>query len=215
MRNFVIPQDQMQRFNGTIVRFDGAPVYINVAGDKWHLYKPSSISTKNPIVLMKGVDPYDARVDISSLPMGYVNIEKDTSVRYVSRRPVKKFQQGISAEVLSVEALPEGNHPNRDFYHPQDILRLQSFEDTVMGVFPNLDDSIEALQKWGANQGYGEIAIDRHIALSVDKLGIIKAYYRNSLVGWMAPGKKVLNVPNSSMGWVVSHHMQGLGWEIN
>ena len=211
MRNYTIPQDQMQRYHGTIVQFDGQPVYVMVAGNKWNLYKPSTINIGNNVLLFKGIDPYDERVDVSSLPMGYVNLSKWKTVRYLVRRPVKKFQQGMNPEVLGVHQLPD--FKNEFYVDPNSILYTQEFEDCVLGKYPNLKEALETLEN--QVEDCGEIAIDRSIALSVDKLGIIKAYYRNSLVGWMAPGKKVLNVPSSNMGWVVSHHLSGLDWEIN
>lgn len=212
MRNYTIPQDQMQRFHGTIVQYNGQPVYVSVAGSKWHLYKPSSVNKANSVLLHKALDPYCDGVDVSSLPLGYVNIPVKKTVRYLQRKPMKKYQQGISADVLRADLLPDS--VNEDFFGAQDILYMQEFEDSVVGKYPSLDKALSLLEKQG-QEGPAEIAIDRTIALSIDKLGIIKAYYRNELVGWMAPGKRVLNVPSSEMGWIVSHHLTGFGWEIN
>jgi len=136
MRNYTIPQDLMARFHGTIVQFDGQPVYVSVAGNKWHLYKPSTVHKAAPIILHKNMDPYDERMDISSLPMGYVNIPKFKTVRYVTRRPMKKFQQGINSDVLSVLPLPDTT--DNEYFSNQDILYMQEFEDCVTGIYPDL-----------------------------------------------------------------------------
>ena len=215
MRNFSLPQDQVLRYHGTIVQFDGIPVYVTVAGDKWHCYKPSTVHLPNATLIAKGVDPYDPRVDVSSVPLGYVNIPKYFTVRYLCRRPVKGlgYKQGVHGDILSVDQLPDSNDDH--YFSGQDILYMQEFEDCVLGKYPSLNEALELLPVQGEENGIAQIAIDRHIALSIDKLGIIKAYYRNSLVGWMAPGKRVLNVPSSSMGWIVSHHLSELDWEIN
>ena len=215
MRNFSLPQDQVLRYHGTIVQFDGIPVYITVTGDKWNCYKPSTIQKPNAKIIAKGIDPYDSRIDVSSIPLGYVNIPKYYTTRYVARRPVKGlgYKQGVHGDIITVTGLPDSL--NGEYFSGHDILYMEEFEDCVLGKFPSLDKALNLLPKQGEEQGSAEIAIDRHIALSVDKLGIIKAYYRNDLVGWMAPGKRVLNVPSSSMGWIVSHHLSELAWEIN
>lgn len=213
MRNYTIPQDQVQRFNGTIVQFDGMPVYVNVSGSKWTLYKPSMVHEFPNSPILKGVDPYDARVDVSSLTMGYVNIAKYKTVRYLVRLPVKKYQQGITADVVSALKIPNTS-PSIALY-AQDILFTQDFEDCVTGKYPSLSEGLEYLNREESLEKSREIAIDRSIALAIDPLGIIRVYFRNDLVGWMAPGKKTLNIPSSKMSWVVSHYLQGLDWEIN
>lgn len=213
MRNYTIPQDQVQRFNGTIVQFDGMPVYVNVSGSKWTLYKPSMVHEFPNSPILKGVDPYDARVDVSSLTMGYVNITKYKTVRYLVRLPVKKYQQGITADVVSALKIPNTS-PSIALY-AQDILFTQDFEDCVTGKYPTLSQGLEYLTREENPEKNREIAIDRSIALAIDPLGIIRVYFRNDLVGWMAPGKKTLNIPSSNMSWVVSHYLQGIDWEIN
>ncbi len=223
MKNFIIPQDHNARFHGTIIRYDEKPYYVLVSGPAMHLYNPSRVMNchfhpNGNDADVKGVDPYDDKLDISSIPLGYVNRTNIRSAVYLIRRPVRKFQQGISEACVIQAYLPEHiKHANEAnvLNRTRDTLYSTDFEDMVNGKYPTLDVALKAIREWQKVDGRGEVAVDREIALAIDGMGIIRVYFRNSYVGWIAPDKKTVNVPSNDMGWIVSMYLSGLNWEIN
>lgn len=223
MKNFIIPQDQNARLHGTIIRYDGKPYYVVVSGPVLHLYRPSKVLNtafhhNGADADHKNVDPYDNKVDVSSIELGYVNKGSIRSVMYMIRRPLRRFQQGLSEQTTFQQFLPEHiKHPEEANFmnRTRDTLYSQDFEDMVSGKYPSLDLALTALREWQVKDGRGEVAVTQDIALSIDGMGIIRVYYKNSYVGWIAPNKKTVNVPSNDMGWIVSQYLSGLNWEIN
>lgn len=220
MKNCIIPADQNARFNGTIICYKNTPFYVSMVGNVMALYR---LETMHPNVTHRqtpkpvyNVDPYDDEVDISSIPLGFVNLPKSRSVKYLLRRPVRRFTQGISEATVTQTDLPDHiRHPaDSSYVRIRDVLYSQEFEAAVMGQYPTLDEALDTLKQWSAEDGRGEIAITRDIALSINKVGIVNVYYKNELVGWILPNKKIVNVPSNEMGWIISLYLEGFSWEI-
>ena len=98
-----------------------------------------------------------------------------------------------------------------------DVLFHRSFADSVEGIFPDLLGSIATLRRnLDLNLTEGEVAISRCIALSIDAQGIIKVFYKNLYVGWIAPDNDIVHVKRGDLAWVVSHYLSHvLGWKVD
>lgn len=219
MKNCIIPADQNARFNGTIICYKKIPYYVSMDGNTMRLYKLETINSNYTGMKAAAinVNPYDDDVDISSIPLGYVNLPAIRSVVYLMRRPVRRFRQGISEETVTFGWLPDhvtSKQPERVYYRTRDILYTAEFENAVLEQYPTLDEAFETLKGWAKEDDRGEVALSRDVALSINKVGIINVYYKNELVGWIASGKKVVNVPSNEMGWIISLYLSGFRWEI-
>lgn len=108
-----IPGDAQRRLNGTFIKFEGEPVYVLAEGMLLTARKSSGLTFV--------VSANDKRLDISSLPLGFINTQR--GAQYVSRWPRRQQIQGI--------------HPDFVVYH--DILRKTtrplSFTDDVMAAY--------------------------------------------------------------------------------
>lgn len=219
MKNCIIPADQNQRFNGTIICYKGVPYYVSMDGPVMLLY---SLEQMNPGAgvrprIAHKVDPYDDDVDISSIPLGFVNFAGLQSVVYCYRMPKRKFQQGISEHTCHFEWLPDHTkvEGQQRVYRMRDVLYTLEFIASVTQQYPTLEEALKTLKDWKETYKRGEVAISRDVALAIDAMGIIRVYYKNSQVGWIPPGKCIVNVPSTEMGWIVSMYLSGFKWEIN
>jgi hypothetical protein len=210
----IMTNDLGQKIGDTIVRYDGIPYYVRVAaGDLINLFDVASPSGKT----VQQVDARDPLFDISSLPLGYVNYQLWKQTFYVTRFPKRQVKQGVIPQNTKINYFPN-LHWTGGFPRSQDVLFNKAFKDSVMGVFPPLENAIKGLRGIHTSNPstHYSVAISRDIALVIDEQAIVKVYYKNRYVGWIAPNDNIVNVNETDgMGWVVSKYLSDvLGWVI-
>lgn len=197
-------RDLSQRLDSTVCRYKGFPYWVRyVNRGVLGLYSLASGGKK----CVHEISPTDENFDISTVPLGYVQITPDTVV-YMSRRPNRIYKQGLSSDAISYK-FTNGNSfkvsPN--FFN-------EAFERMVIGNYPDLRDVLINLRR---SETEKEIAISRDIALKYNpNLKIIILYFKgeDNEVGWIVPDTNIVIVPSSEKGWIVSNHLLGFSWEI-
>ena len=209
MKNQFRVGDFVQRFDGTVIRFNGVPVYVRVNNPgrtTLSLYKLSGVLPGH--LPINEVDGYDERIDVSSCPLGYINY--GGFAYYIERRPQRQYRQGITTRCLEISAAlarkPGHRAPSYD-----NILFSDEFEKMVLDDFPDLKTVLKTLR---ANEE-GSMAISRKVALEIDNLGIVRVFYRKEQIGWMAPGEDVVNVPNSEIAEFISRELSIFAWKVS
>lgn len=187
------PQDYAQRLDHTWCRYKGIPVYVRVQGDRIS----GSYDCQDYFVIQDLED-----FDISSLELGYVNHRNKVS--YVTRVPSQRYKQGVCSSNVSFEGIAEGRSAREAVVE----VTSTAFKNMLNGVYPPLEKVLKNLSE-------GEVAISRDIAISTDILGVKSVFYKQKLVGWIAPGTKVVNIPSGDLAHIVSYFLEGLNWEIN
>lgn len=197
-------RDLAQRLDATICRFRGLPVYVRVTGRGLTLYSLPS-GGKKALYEIRADDP---EFDISTIPLGYVQIAPDIVV-YTSRRPQRLYKQGLASESISWKF----TNNNNNHRVPINFFNV-AFENMVLGAYPDLRDALHILRKSDTEK---EVAISRDIALKYNpNLKIISVYFKgeDAEVGWIVPDTNIVIVPSSEKGWIVSQNLVGFSWEI-
>lgn len=188
MRQKYKGDDVRSRLHGTIIRYKNIPYYCAVGeGNVLHL---SDLSTGN---LIATVDHDDVDIDISSIPLGFVNLDNPNYkiCVYLKREPYRKYKQGVCLEALTQTVLSS----SKGIIGP-DRLRCNGLVKTVEGKFPSLSQAIDLITKGG----WTSVAISRNIAIFRQD-SILKIYFDEKEVGWMKLGTKVVNIPKSEFSY--------------
>lgn len=200
--------DLAQKLDSTICRYKGHPYLIRVDGTSLHLY--SLTNTKNRLFVISYTDD---DFDIAGLPLGYM--QSGDYVPYLSRSPLRRTKQGLDARALKIRNNNRNNNPGTTV---NSLLYSQGFVDMILNQYPSLNDCITTIRgKWMEDpSSNASIAVSRNVCLSIDKVGIVKVYYKTDYVGWIEPDKFIVHVPSNDMGWVVSKFLSHeLSWEID
>lgn len=199
-------RDLAARIDHSVCRYEGLPVYVRVDRDgTLFLYDLDNTGGK-PVATIRSDDPM---FDISTIPLGYVQ-ENPTKVLYLSRKPHRRYKQGVDTESLSYSNLPRSSKVSRGF----NILS-KPFKDSLLGLFPDARQAIDNIRKSGKDDM--EIAVTNKVALQFNsELNIINVYYRNEPkpVGWIPKDSYTVIVPSSDYAWIISEHLSVLNWEI-
>lgn len=223
MKNNITESDLGQKLHDTVCRYQGDPVYVTVHNAKkgilnlWDLVEYNKIrgglqgAEKIKPLEIKHDDP---DFDISGIPLGYVQSDKDWRVTYVSRIPARRVKQGVCANHIRCMPPVEGTSNYTNSYG---IMFTQGFKNMVLDTYPSLEEQMKGLRKACEEQREfnGEAAISRDICISINSLGVISVYFKNQLVGWIPPGKTQVYVKASDLAWVISKFLgHVLGWQI-
>jgi hypothetical protein len=205
--------DLGQKINDTVCRYKGQPVYVRT-GDKGKSITLFKLDETDKLVATITKD--DVNFDIASIALGYVNGERTLRALYVSRLPLRRTKQGIDPRALKISAIPgsgAGAAPNST-----SIIFSKSFIEMVNNTYPSVEEALPALRAALAKDGTtGSIAVSKDIAISIDKMGIVRVHYKNEYVGWIQPNKFLVHVPSDSgLSWVISKYLSHvLGWQID
>lgn len=180
------------------------PVRVRHAGGNQLMLQPlDNMRNAKEIV----IDSSDNKLDISSVPLGFVRVSK-THVVYVSRRPARIYKQGLSQEAIVVDHISKESralHPVVDIYS-------QSFADMILNRYPPILVVLDGLEK--INQPI-EVAVSRDIAIRYDNdLKISYVYFKTDRVGFIVGGTKKVIIPNSEKAWVITNYLHELNWEV-
>lgn len=204
MLNNFAERDYTLRLDGTICRYQGYPVVVRVNdGVTFNLYRMEDTQH-----IWKNINPRDEAFDVASIPLGYC--QSNENVVYLSRKPLRKMKQGVDDKSMSYNLLPDVVEKKGISY--RDLIYSKNFTNMVIDKYPSLDSALDTLRK---SEKPMSLAVSRDVALHVNKVKVVNVYYKNDLVGWLAPGDRTVHVPNDPMGWIVSKYLRGFNWIID
>lgn len=188
MRNKWRGGDINARLGGTVIRYDGRPYHCTVEGEQIVLHDLISrqvIHRKNPD---------DPGIDVSSLDLGYVNIENPgRAAVYLERNPARRYRQGVDFSYLRYTPL---TRPGSRFGVGGEHMWCKGFVDSHMGNFPSFKQAMISL----INGIAMSVALSKQVALLKDK-DSVKVYIQSEEVGWIKDGNRVI-IPKTEVSWV-------------
>lgn len=196
-------RDLSQRLDATVCRYRGHPYYVRYTDrNRLSLYSLASHGK----TLIHNIHPDDEYFDISTVPMGYLQINPD-AVAYCTRRTARMWKQGLSADSINYQY----NDRNNKILQAPSIL-TPAFENMVLGIYTPLNEALALLRKSDKEK---EIAISRDVALKINPgLGLIFVYFKTEEIGWIPPDTSIVIVPTNDLAWVISKYLTGFTWEI-
>jgi len=201
MRNKYKGDDIRARLHHTIIRHKGTPFIAEV----------DSTGTIGLVDLVKGelirrVEPDDADLDISSIPLGYVNFagRKKLAV-YLKREPLRRFKQGVEISYLTQKTLGEEGSINFG-----SLQQCQGLVDCVMNKYPTVVSAQEMLIKGG----WASAAVSRNVALK--RVGAnYSIFVKEEEVGTMRVGSTTINIPKSELSFIYKDVIEEVpGWTV-
>jgi hypothetical protein len=185
MRNKYKGEDIKARLGGTIIRYKGIPVKVEVQD----LGQLALFSLEGHGLIASNVDPEDVNIDISSLTLGYLNIDHpDYKLAvYLKREPARQYRQGIDVQRLTQTVL----RSNGAGVHPK-ILEGKCLVDCVANNYPSFSQAMKLL----VEKGFFSVALSRDVAVQreYDKL---KVFVKEIEVGYVRMGTKKVIVPTT------------------
>ena len=190
-------EEAEMRLNGTVVLYDGEPVYITrvaKAGpddgkaDVFRVYaQPLPYKPNGGLedgAFRKFIS--SKKFDLSTFKMGFMNYKGEAI--YCSRKPARQYKQGISNNTFVTKPLT-GDKPfpyGAKAYRLTDLITDKSFVDMVKGVYPSFEKAREKVSKDG-----GSCAFSREYALMADADldGLIYLYHKGDKVGFILDDK--------------------------
>lgn len=151
------------RLNGTILRYNGEPVYCRSEGETLEL---TDIVTGNHRF---SIEPDDFLLDISSVPLGYMNSEHYRSAVYLKRQPFRRYKQGVVLDLLQATSLNHGGVSTSN-------LRCRGFVNSIKGIFPTVKEAI-------LNTDARSMALSRDVAITQAGANCFEVYIKEVLVG--------------------------------
>jgi len=203
VRNKYSGDDVKARLSGTIIRYKKVPYLCEVENSS-HL----SLYSLEGQGLAVRVESNDPDVDISSLHLGYVNIDiPDYSLAvYLKREPLRQYRQGIDLSRLTQFPLRSGCGP---LHHK--VLMCKGLVDNELNRYPTLEQAINKITK----KSYYSVALSRDVAIKREDHRA-KVYVKDIEVGYLTLGTNIVTIPkgenyskyachflNEIEGWVI------------
>lgn len=212
----IITNDLPQKIDQSVVRYNGMPFWVRCqGGDNVSLHPIEDTNSLTQVVSVR-----DPLFDISSIPLGYVNYRLWKTTVWVTRFPVRKYKQGLTSQNIRTHYFPNLLYSNSNGGWPRsaDILFTKTFKDSIMDIFPPLENALKGLRGIHKTQPttHYSVAVSRDIALVIDEQAIIQVFYKNAYVGWIAPNDHIVVVNSANgLGWIVSKYLsEHLGWTV-
>lgn len=162
-------EDAHMRLAGTIVLFNGEPVYVTRVNPD-HKVLFCFLSTGK-----KGEAAWEADAwDYRPVKTGFVNLGRE--MFFVERVPVRKWKQGLHRENTAV-------YPERPGIF--DIIRTKEFAACIKRDYPSFKDVMRALRNGSADSR----AFHPLWGLQKTPLGLVWVCYKKETVGWFEGGK--------------------------
>lgn len=170
-------EDARMRCSGSVVRYEGKPIYIHEVTGDLHIKFTSLLSQRQKTVKLD-----DPKIDWKPVPAGFVNT--GGTMAYVCRRPVRKWKQGLHRDNIHVV---EGDRRHRLRY--ADLLRSREFGRCAMRDYPKFDNAMEAVAAGkDAKSKVLARAFSPEFGLTRTELGLVWLVYRGDRVGWYEKG---------------------------
>lgn len=156
--------DVKSRLHGSVVMFEGRPVVVNNVLRKEAVTVQDLITGEEKPVTIKALD-------LKPVSLGYVLL-KDCVV-YATRKPVRKWKQGLSADNLTVRDVL---YPAKQRINPTS----KALAHTIMGIFPSVGEAFQSVR----TGKYKVCPFSREWAVASfkDDLCIV---YRGEIVGYV------------------------------
>jgi hypothetical protein len=193
MRNKYKGEDLKNRLHGTIIRYRGFPYFADIRDQTVRL---------NDLVngtLFAQVEPDNPDLDISSVPLGYVNLTKHKIATYVRREPLRRYKQGVDINYVSQKALNEDGALSNQYLMGQEIV------DCIMDKYPPLKVALNMITK----DGWSSVAISRCVALR-RKGGIVSVYLKDSVAGTLKLGTNTVVIKRDDLSWVKKKALESI-----
>jgi hypothetical protein len=199
-----IPERDLQaRLDNTVCRYRGVPYTVRCVGANQLNLAPLDKDYPPTVIYAN-----DEEFDISSVPLGFVQINKN-QVCYISRRPARIYKQGLSPESVIIEYISKDARINNE---GRFNIFTKPFSDMVLEKYPPL---LEVLKGLPTIDVPIEVAVSRDVALQYDPvLKISYVYYKIDKVGFIMNGTKKVIVPTSEKAWVITNYLYELEWEV-
>jgi hypothetical protein len=169
---FTSDRDAAMRLNGTVVMFEGEPVYVAKAG-----IRKTAIC---PLGENDTIDVPTNELDLKPILIG--NVQIGGSHMYIQRSPTRRWKQGLHRENIEIGNMPE-EIPNK---------RVDLNKNNVRNaIINNFGDVIENIKKVLDGRNVSS-ALNRHWAVANIK-GIYRLMYKDNLVGFVDEGEVVIS----------------------
>lgn len=159
-------QDIRQQYLNSVVLFKGKPVKVKkVYEDRTvRILDLRSQRSRDVVFDMKHFSPPVTR-------LGYVN--RDGAAVYVSRKPQRQYQTGVSASNCSVAGFIRTD----ELLNIEEVVKAMEcpeFADMMLGNYPSLPEAYKE-----ATKNFGSVAFDKMFAVTYDG----KIFYKNIHAG--------------------------------
>jgi hypothetical protein len=204
--------DLFARLEGTVCLYKGEPYLVRTNGQTedpedesgGQIYLYDLLETGRHRHTIQSKDP---DFDIATPPLGYCQTNRH-QVAYLSRRPWRKWKQGIIWDALIIEDISGG----RDHFH----FNSEAFRQTMAQEWMPVKMALKVLANEGRN--YTERAINNDIALVLQDSEVV-VFFRQERVGWMSrlellTEEPTITVPTSRKAWVVKRYLQDFNFNI-
>lgn len=163
--------DAQMRLQGTVVLYDGEPVYItginqvgpdDPKGDIFRVYaSPLPYKPARGVMEAEGFRKFisSKKFDMAPFPMGFMNL--NGVAYYCSRLPRRQQRQGLSNGTFSCIGVGMPDVPALRF---ENTIDKQPFVDCIKGKYPGFKDAIREIERGNANG----MAFDRSFAVVTD-----------------------------------------------
>lgn len=203
--NFELPHDIEARLNRTICSYDGEPYRIETDG--MSVYLIDLLGRNTPVK----VDAHDPLLDISSLELGYMNIEPGSPGRktgfceYLTRGPGKQWKQGICIDRIEVHS------PVDDLHTPLSGVDYVNLYNVLKNIYPSVTEAV-----WNISSGLWEsVAISRDVCLMGQRDSSISVVHLRDPIGVLIPGRQKVYVKEHEHLWCVEKILRRFNIEVD
>jgi hypothetical protein len=198
MRNKYMGADLQARLHGTVIRYRGNPFFCVVDGPDVVLR-----TLKDDRVYAR-VPPDDKDLDISSVPLGFVNHSKLKFAVHIRREPVRRYKQGVDPQSMTYTPLSNKHMVGGE------IFRDPGFQENTLNQFPDFKQALRSLTAGG----WESVALARDIALYINS-GTIKVYVTTDEIGFirLASGSdnNKCSIRKTDVSWVIRSKLGQVG----
>ena len=184
-----LTRDYNQRLSRTMCRYKGDIVFLEC--DNTEILGKRTYN--GDYFLIDDVE----NIDVSSIPLGYVNT--NNGALYVMRLPVRSYKQGVCDN--NIRGVTVGGEARAV------SVNTQQFFDMARGEYPSLSSVL-------SSKSTTTKAISRDVAISTNDLGVRSVYYKNQLVGWMAPDSNEVIIPNTERVELVNRYLKASSLKV-
>lgn len=200
-------EDVRMRLHGTVVRYKNKPVQISASSSTELYVKVRKLTDPSGASYFKeSVHSSDSDLDISSPPIGYMNLNGYTF--YVQRLPTRKQHQGLCGSVI---VCYYESKESMDTIRAEDHIFGQEMSDVIENIYPS---GIESLESMFRNSQIRSKAFHRRFALVHDEVGLIKLKHMTKTIGWVAPKSNTLVIPDELSNEIFSKELIKQGFEV-
>lgn len=170
------------------IRYEGVPYYASVDGQSVHLV---DLETRSTVKVVRGDDPL---LDISSITLGWVNINKYFAV-HIKRQPYRRWKQGVAFSNITIFKLA-----NKDEHEEvsKNSLLNREFKNSILGIYPSYEDAFRLV----TTKKRVSVAISNTIAVK-RVASTLEFYFDEEKFGEMSLEEKgVVKVKKNDYSWV-------------